>query len=441
MWNTPRKVGEELQVGIIDAEIIGKSKHRFPNLCCMKISSYHKQRGDSVTLLLDYNNTDEYDKVYISKVFVKTEIPGEPSDKTLKNEQTVADWYKDNEFLKKPNIVYGGTGFFYDKAPPLPPEIEHAFPDYHLYDEWVNDKIDNGKKRSEFTYYLDYSIGYLTRKCFRGCRFCVNRNYRGVVSASPLSEFLDKSRPNLCFLDDNFFGHPDWKDLIQPVINSGKKFQFKQGLDERLLTKDIILAMSKWKYDGDVIFAFDNIEDKLLIMSKLDLIRNTVPQWKKSLKFYVFCGWDKNNKYDDAFWEKDISDLFERITILRAYGAKPYVMRFEKVYESVYSTFYATVSAYCNQPSMFYSFSFRLFSQCYSMKRSDFKKYKTDIDTYLREVGHKGGGWRSVEEISDKFPSISEKYFDIDEHTDLTEYMFSRSAYLECLLGGEESCK
>ena len=408
-----------MQIGIIDAEIIGKTKHRFPNLCCMKISSYHKQKGDDVTLLLSYNDLNDFDKVYISKVFTKTPIP--------------------DNVLTLSNVEYGGTGFFYDKAPPLPYDIEHSMPDYHLYDEWVNEKINNGVKRNEFIYYLDYSIGYLTRKCFRGCEFCVNRNYKGAEQASPLSEFMDESRPKLCFLDDNFFAYPKWKDLIQPVIDSGKRFQFKQGLDERLLTKDKILEMLQWKYDGDVIFAFDNIEDKYLIMSKLELIRRTVPQWKRDLKFYVFCGWDKSEKYDDVFWEKDITDLFERITILRAYGAKPYVMRFEKVYESEYSSFYAAVAAYCNQLAMFNSFSFGLYSKCAGMKRSDYKKYGRDIDRYLYEVGTKGSTWRSMEMVSNKFPHISEKYFDIDKHTCLTEYRLSTSKWLDNLLGGEES--
>lgn len=391
-----------MNIGIIDAEIVRKTKHRFPNLCCMKLSAYHKAKGDHVTLLLDYDTLDEYDKVYISKVFTKTEVP--------------------DSVLELSNVEYGGTGFFYDKAPPLPKEVEHALPDYHLYDEWVNSKLESGAKRSEFEYYLDYSIGYLTRKCFRQCPFCVNRNYKGVETASPLNEFMDVNRPKLCFLDDNFFGHPKWKELIQPVVDSGKRFQFKQGLDERLLTREKIIELSKWKYDKDVIFAFDNIEDKNLIIRKLELIRQTVPEWKRGLKFYVFCGYDQNERYDLAFWEKDITDLFERITILRAYGAKPYVMRFEKVYESEYSSFYATVAAYCNQPSMFNSFSFKLYSQCYGMRRDDYKKYKRNIEEYLKKVGVKGSPWRSMEMISNRFPHISEKYFDIDATSDLTSF-------------------
>lgn len=399
-------------IAIIDADIVGKKKHRFPNLCCMKISAYHKQKGDMVILKTDYDGLNIFDKVYISKVFTDTEVPGEPKDKSQKNCENISEWYANNEFLKQPNIEYGGTGFFYDKAPPLPDEIEHIMPDYHLYDEWVQKAIDSGKKRSEFTYYLDYSIGYLTRRCFRGCYYCVNRNYKCAIGASSLSEFMDESRPKLCFLDDNFLSYPKWRELIEPVIQSGKRFQFKQGLDERLLTKDKIIEISQWKYDGEVIFAFDNIEDKDIIISKLKLIRETVPDWKRELKFYVFCGCDRNGIYDEAFWHNDIQNLFERIDILSQFGAKPYIMRFEKAYESEFSSFYAAVAAWCNQPSIFNTFTFRLFCQCRGMRRNGYKLYKRDIETYLKEIGVKGSEWRAMEQIETLFPEIAEQYYD-----------------------------
>ena len=383
-----------MKVAIIDAEIVGKTKHRFPNLCSMKLSAYHKSKGDEVVLKTDYENLAEFDKVYISKVFTKTFVP--------------------EDVLTMSNVEYGGTGFFYDKAPPLPSEIEHIKPDYHLYDEWVEEAIRQGVKRSEFTYYLDYSIGYLTRKCFRGCYYCVNRNYRGVEVASPLSEFMDESRPKLCFLDDNFFGCPKWRELIKPVIESKKRFQFKQGLDERLLNTEKILEISKWKYDGEVIFAFDNIEDKDLIVSKLELIRQTVPDWNRELKFYVFCGCDRHDKYDDEFWRNDIINLFDRIDILSRYGAKPYIMRFEKAYESEFSSFYAAVAAWCNQPSIFNTFTFRLFCQCRGMRRNGYKLYKRDIQGYLQNIGIKGSEWRAMEAVETLFPDIAEKYFDFN---------------------------
>ena len=70
-----------MYIGIIDAEIMGKSKHRFPNLVCMKLSAYYKEQGHKVELCLDYNDIDKYDKIFLSKVFIKTDIPCEPKIK------------------------------------------------------------------------------------------------------------------------------------------------------------------------------------------------------------------------------------------------------------------------------------------------------------------------------------------------------------------------
>lgn len=148
-------------IAIVDADLIGRKKHRFPNLACMKSSGYYKDfETNKVTLITDYralfsqyielpknkepdfnfiiydDTTNKgfiryyreediiYDKIIISKVFTDTPIPLQIQHLSI--------------------CEYGGTGFFYDKAKPLPYEIEHHKPDYHLYDEWVNNKI---KKR------------------------------------------------------------------------------------------------------------------------------------------------------------------------------------------------------------------------------------------------------------------------------------------------------
>ena len=112
-----------MNIAIIDADLIGRQKHRFPNLVCMKLSAYYKENGNQVELKTDYQNLDCYDKVFISKVFTDTIIP--------------------DGIINLPNVEYGGTGFFYDKAPKLPEKIEHIKPDYHLYDTWVAEKLQN----------------------------------------------------------------------------------------------------------------------------------------------------------------------------------------------------------------------------------------------------------------------------------------------------------
>lgn len=382
-----------MKIGIIDAELIGNKKHRFPNLCCEKISSYHKKCKDKVQLLTSYEQIPNFDKIYISKVFTKTQVP---------------EWV-----LELPNVEYGGTGFYYDKAPDLPYEIEHSFPDYHLYDKWIKERLAEGKPKLEFRFYTDYSIGYLTRGCFRGCYYCVNRNCKRSEAASPLTEFMDESRPKLCFLDDNFFACPNWENLLQPVLDSGKRFQFRQGLDERLLTKDKVIKMSNWAYDEEISFAFDNIEDKELIVNKLMLIRSTVPQWTRKIRFYVFCGADKNDVYDEEFWKQDILNMFERIRIIMSFGCLPYIMRFEKVYESKYKCFYSNVAAWCNQSAFYKKYSFRLFVYCRrAMVKNGYETYGLDWRKYLEDGNKKGKPWQAADMVEQLCPEIS-YYYDL----------------------------
>lgn len=95
----------------------------------------------------------------------------------------------------------------------FPDKIEHIIPAYHLYDDWVSKQIENGTKPIGLQYYTDYSIGFMTRGCFRQCQFCVNRNYKQVLVHSPLKESHDSARPKICLLDDNFFGLSCWKEL------------------------------------------------------------------------------------------------------------------------------------------------------------------------------------------------------------------------------------
>lgn len=348
------------KIGIIDADLIYNKKGRFPNLCSMKISAYYKSLGYETELLLNYDNLADYEKVFISKVFIKTEIPFEDKTKIeLKNEQQIELFYKDNPILNLPNVEFGGTGFFYDKAPKLPNCIEHIKPDYHLYDSWVNEQLAKGVKARELRYYTDFSIGMLTRGCIKKCEFCVNKHYNKCSVHSSVYEFLDEDRPYITFLDDNFFACPKWKEIIDEVKSTNKRFQFKQGLDERLLTKDKIEDMVNWKYIDNFIFAFDNYADKDLIIKKLNLLYEIEPNFNKQCMFYLFCGFDRNNKYDEDFWKEDIKNVFRRCKILAEYSSYGYLMRHENVNNSQYKELYVAMSSWINQPIRYIYKTFR----------------------------------------------------------------------------------
>lgn len=363
---------EKLKIGIIDADLISRKRHRFPNLACMKISAYYKRAGHEVSLLRSYNEIENYDKVFVSKVFTETPVP--------------------EGITELPWVEYGGTGFFYDAAPALPDEIEHMKPDYDLYGDFVSELLADGVRRSELTYYLDYSIGFTTRGCIRGCSFCVNKNYRACVLHSPVSEFLDESRKYICLLDDNVLSCRDWKFVFDQLNETGKRFQFRQGLDERLLTNEKceILFGSNWI--GDYIFAFDNIKDRRLVERKLKLIREHT---NKIVKFYVFCAYNHENpdNYTENFWEQDIRDTFERVKVLFSHQALPYIMRYKDYEKSPHRGIYISLARWCNQPSLAKRMSFREFS--------------------AKANGPAGAAARYAEAFERQHPEIAAEYFDM----------------------------
>lgn len=379
-----------MKIAVIDADLLNKKKNRFPNLACMKISGFYKEQGHEVELLTDYDLVSSYDRVFISKVFTDTIVP--------------------DEVLNLPNVEYGGTGFFYDKAPRLPEEIEHHFPDYDLYFNWIEDQVAEAKQkwvesekdedfneigfRKKFSSYTDYSIGFTTRGCIRGCSFCVNQNYRKCSLHSPVSEFLDPNRPYIYLLDDNVLSCPQWKQIFEDLNETGKRFRFHQGMDERLLTDEKCEVIFNSNWIGDFIFAFDNIKDRRLVERKLQLIRKHTD--RENIKFYCFCAYnhDKPEHYNDLFWAKDILDLFERIRMLMVFRCLPYVMRYQDYKLSPHRGMYVTIARWCNQPSFFKKMSFREFCHETSKHGSD-------------------SALRYMQEFEEQFPEIAEEYFDM----------------------------
>lgn len=186
---------------------------------------------------------------------------------------------------------------------------------------------------------------------------CESALYKGG-QMSHVAEFLDESRPKICLLDDNILGYPGWEDVLIELQKTGKVFQFNQGLDERLLTAEKCKVLSQSKYDNRFIFAFDNIEDKDMIIRKLKLWQSIT---KKETKFYVLCAFDRNNIYDEDFWIQDLLDTFGRIKILMKYGTYPYIMRFEKYKDSPYYGTYVNLASWINQPQFYRKISYREF--------------------------------------------------------------------------------
>lgn len=357
-----------MKIGIIDSDLLDKGT-RHPNLALMKISGYYKELGHDINLITSYEETEGYDCIYMSKVFSYTKVP--------------------EKILSLPNLIIGGTGFFEDGGPDLNSEIEHHMPDYLLYKDFVDLQINQGHPKNHYSDYLDYSIGFTTRGCFRKCDFCVNKKYDRPFRHSEVSEFLDPQRPYIYLWDDNFLAFNEWEKVLDELETIGKPFQFRQGLDIRLMTDRMAERLSKTHYHGDFIFAFDYLKDKDLIERKIKLWRRYSA---RTTKLYVLCAFESQD-------EADIISTFERIRILMSYGCLPYIMRYQDYKNSDLSFMYTQLARWCNQPKLFKKKSFRQFCEA----NQDYHKNKDTICI----------PYKTMLDFEEKYPETAKKYFDL----------------------------
>ena len=406
---------ETLRVGIIDADLLDHGT-RHPNLALLKVSAFCKEHGHLVRLITSYDElmengnpiiTDcDYDVLVLSRVFRFTKIPKFIS-----------------LMIKQHLVFYGGTGFFEVNGPNLPDEVEHHAPDYHLYEEYIEKATggDEKIKKRKFDDYLSYSIGFTTRGCIRHCGFCVNRLLNRVVEWSPVSEFLDEDRPNIYLWDDNIMAAPPkvFAKVMEDLKKSGKPFQFRQGMDIRLMTHQKAELLNEVKYHGDYIFAFDHYRmDDPNEKKQVEQIIKGLKIWRehclKSTKLYVLVAYDSQD-------EKDIEGTFFRIKTLMEYGCLPYIMRFEEYKNSEYKDMYIQLARWCNQPSFFKKMSFRQ----YCIRNEEYHLGIQDLtpkDKYNKKLKIPQGYhmkkkycscYQTMLDFEAEFPEIAKKYFDL----------------------------
>ena len=407
---------ESVMIGLVDADLLCKGT-RHPNLVLLKLAGYFRDNGIKYELVTKEGiDLNKYKYIYLSRVFTFTKLPKFIEEYKLKHPDT---WEE--------KIRQGGTGFYAtieDKDefklkrdedmnrllidPFLPGfSMEHQMPDYNIYNAYIEQEIEkkvdediakivkkNGimpsdeetsilriKDRKKFKDYLEYSIGFLTRGCVRQCSFCVNKGVRSILPYSNLEDFVDKSRPYIYLWDDNFLSYRNWKELLKQLNATGKPFQFRQGLDERVLDEERAIALSKSRYHGDFIFAFDQWKQHDLIERKLKIWKR---HCKKTTKFYLFCGYELTEDDDDKLFE-DVYYLFRRIQILMSYGCLGYVMRHADYENHRLGNIYTQIARWCNQPQFYKKMSFEEFilrNQSYQEEHSSSTKTCKSLATY-----------------------------------------------------------
>lgn len=279
-----------MKIGLIDVD-----GHNYPNLPLMKISAWHKERGDHVEWY-EPLFSGHMDKVYMSKVFSFTPDYAYPID---------ADEIEKGGSGYCISLVDGKEVYDTSKDKGLPYEIEHIYPDYSLYPEMTKDT----------------AYGFLTRGCPRGCGFCHVGKKEGRCSykVADLSEFW-RGQKNIVLCDPNILACPDHIELLEQLRDSKAMVDFNQGLDIRMVN-DRNMALLKEIRLKSIHFAFDRWQDKDIVEPKLrEFAEKTgFTRNKGHVMVYILTNYDTTLE----------QDLY-RIQLCRELNFSPYPMIYDK---------------------------------------------------------------------------------------------------------------
>ena len=209
------------------------------NLALMKISAYHKLRGDRVY----FRGVGSFDLTYGSWLF----------DFTPK---AVCD-------------IEGGPGV--DVKAKLPGPIVDMKPDYDLYG-------------------LDFSLGYTWPWCPRKCSFCIVPEQDNPKVHKSIWDFHDSRFKKICLLNNNTFSDPQWNETFEEIWDADLTVIDENGYDLRLMDEEKADALKRTKFQGYRHYAWDHMRDEQRVLNGLAIAPRGI--------VYVLIGYNTTRQED-----------------------------------------------------------------------------------------------------------------------------------------------
>lgn len=180
----------------------------------------------------------------------------------------------------------------------LPDYIEYIKPDYSIYPE------------------CDYDLGFTSRGCIRNCYFCVVPKKEGPFrTVQHPKYFHDPAHKKVMLLDNNILADKQWfMEVTDWIIENKLKLDINQGLDVRLIDKDIAERLAKIKRMNKWRIAFDSMGVKQAVIDGVKLLKEAGVNVRSYLFCYVYV-------HDDSQFESAL----ERCKILKELGVLAYI--------------------------------------------------------------------------------------------------------------------
>jgi hypothetical protein len=241
-------------------------RNKYPPLGLMKISAYHKMRGDHVEFVKGRSQVHRgyrWDRIYVATLFSFY------WNITLKTIQYYAPAVKDGADIWVGGVlatlmgeeIHSLTGAtvvpgLLDRGGVLDSSsrqiVDHLIPDYSILDEVTY------KYPVQNAYF-----GYTTRGCPNRCPFCAVpiiepcfQHYTPVARQVRGIEELYGSQRDLLLLDNNVLASKDFKRIVHDILDLGfhrgakhnnqlRAVDFNQGLDARKLTAEKMRLLAR----------------------------------------------------------------------------------------------------------------------------------------------------------------------------------------------------
>ena len=278
-------------------------ERKYPPLGLMKISTWHKKRGDDVmfvrgnaTIGVEYDP----DMIYVTSLFTwdlpvvvqairsfKHSFPNAIMRVGGVAASAIPDYIKDE------TGVQAHIGVL--------PEVDYCVPDYSLFPK------------------LEESMLFTTRGCPHKCQYCIVKTIEpDYYELKGWEQSIDQLKPRIVVLDNNLLkaSKEHIKKVIDTLANTGKQFDINSGFDVFLFNKEFAETIASTKIHP-IRFAFDKMSQEKPL---LNAVKACVDAGINPDKIRVYVLYNFKDTIDEAIYRA------EKVIELKC---KPFVMRYK----------------------------------------------------------------------------------------------------------------